>query len=64
MGCLLLKSGGTSRTAKHHGRAFDETAERIGVQLPRARGTERLQKRTDRAREAVSWNAVLGGPGL
>jgi predicted SnoaL-like aldol condensation-catalyzing enzyme len=34
---------------------------RIGVQLPRARCTERLQKRPDLAREAVSCNAGLGG---
>jgi hypothetical protein len=38
-----------------------KAAERVGIQLPRARCTERVQKRHDLAREAVNCNAVLGG---
>jgi hypothetical protein len=38
----------------------DRAAERLGVQLPRARDRGWLQKTNDLAREAVSWNAVLG----
>jgi hypothetical protein len=34
--------------------------QRFGIQLPRARCTERRQNSHDLAREAVSWNAVLG----
>jgi len=35
-------------------------AQRLGIQLPRARRMKSLQKRYDLAREAVSCNAVLG----
>jgi len=36
-------------------------AERVGIQVPRARCIGSRQKSHDLAREAVSWNAVLGG---
>src|SRR6266540_554575 len=36
-----------------------DAAQRLGIQLPRARCTRRLQKRHDLAREAVNCNAVL-----
>ena len=36
-------------------------AQRVGVQLPRARCTRSHQKNYDLAREAVNCNAVLGG---
>jgi hypothetical protein len=36
-------------------------AERIAVQLPRARRTRQLQKLNDLAREAVSCNGLFGG---
>jgi hypothetical protein len=39
-------------------------AERIGIQLPRARRTGSPQNSHDLAREAVNCNAVLGGSGL
>src|SRR6266542_3819984 len=43
----------------------DDAAQRIGIQLPRARCTRRIQKRYDLAREAVNCNAVLdGGAGM
>jgi hypothetical protein len=35
-------------------------AQRFGVQLPR-RAERSLQNTNDLAREAVSWNTVLGG---
>jgi hypothetical protein len=39
--------------------AFREAAERVGIQLPRARWVM-PSKTNDLAREAVSCNAVLG----
>ena len=36
-------------------------AQRVGIQLPRARCKKRVQKAYDLAREAVSCNAVLAG---
>jgi len=38
-------------------------AERVGIQLPRARCIESHSKPNDLAREAVSCNAGLGGQG-
>jgi len=35
-------------------------AQRVGIQLPRARRTERLQKADDLVREAVGCNGGLG----
>jgi hypothetical protein len=40
---------------------MDAAAERIAVQLPRARHSKRVKKTTDLAREAVGWNGVLAG---
>jgi hypothetical protein len=37
-----------------------EAAQRVGIQLPRARCTGSRQNTNDLAREAVSCNAVLG----
>jgi hypothetical protein len=42
----------------------DRAAQRVGVQLPRARRRAVSQKVYDLAREAVSWNAVFGGSRL
>jgi hypothetical protein len=38
-----------------------EAAQRLGVQLPRARGKKWLQNSNDLAREAVNCNALLAG---
>jgi hypothetical protein len=36
-------------------------AQRLGVQLPRARSIACFQKTNDLAREALSWNGLFGG---